>query len=415
MNYFKKALLLFALFTSFISYSQDSLSVLFIGNSYTYVNDLPTLFLNVTQSLGDNATIDSKSNGGYTFQNHLTDPLTHTKIGSQAWDYVVIQGQSQEPSFPYDQVNINTLPPAVQLADSVYANNYCSQVMYFMTWGRQVGDPQWDSINTFDKMNVRLRNAYLRISDSAEASVSPVGVAWKYVRDNYPTINLYSGDGSHPSMEGSYLAACTFYASLFRKSPVGATYTAGLSATVAGQLQEAAALSVLDSLSTWHLRPKSDITIANFTSTNSGYTVDFENESWRATSYSWNFGDGFNSTDENPSHTYATNGNYTVELIAESVCGNDTTSALINLPLLGLNENESNFELSHTGENQYVLTSDSQLSDVILVDLNGRNMKNFSQSTTELNLNLNDFPSGIYILSFKSNDKVYSRKLVRFF
>jgi hypothetical protein len=151
MNYFKKALLLFALFTSFISYSQDSLSVLFIGNSYTYVNDLPTLFLNVTQSLGDNATIDSKSNGGYTFQNHLTDPLTHTKIGSQAWDYVVIQGQSQEPSFPYDQVNINTLPPAVQLADSVYANNYCSQVMYFMTWGRQVGDPQWDSINTFDK------------------------------------------------------------------------------------------------------------------------------------------------------------------------------------------------------------------------------------------------------------------------
>jgi PKD repeat protein len=163
------------------------------------------------------------------------------------------------------------------------------------------------------------------------------------------------------------------------------------------------------------LRPKSDITIANFTSTNSGYTVDFENESWRATSYSWNFGDGFNSIDENPSHTYASNGNYTVELIAESVCGNDTTSALINLPLLGLNENESNFELSHTGENQYVLTSDSQLSDVILVDLNGRNMKNFSQSTTELNLNLNDFPSGIYILSFKSNDKVYSRKLVRFF
>lgn len=393
--------------------AQDSLSVLFIGNSYTYVNDLPTMFLNVTQSLGDNALIDSKSNGGYTFQNHLSDPLTHTKIQSQAWDYVVIQGQSQEPSFPYDQVNLNTLPPEVQLADSVYANNYCSQVMYFMTWGRQVGDPQWDSINTFDKMNVRLRNAYLRISDSAEASVSPVGVAWKYVRDNYPTINLYSGDGSHPSVEGSYLAACTFYASLFRKSPVGATYTAGLNATIAGQLQEAAALAVLDSLSTWHLRPKSDITIANFTSTNSGYTVDFENESWRATSYSWDFGDGFNSTDENPIHMYATNGNYTVELIAESVCGNDTTSALINLPLLGLNENESSFELMNKGENQYVLTSNSQLSEVILVDLNGRKIKQLENAKNEILIDIDSFETGIYFIQFTINGSSFSKKLLR--
>lgn len=413
MNYFKKTLFLLTLFTTLTSYSQDSLSVLFIGNSYTYVNDLPTLFLNVTQSLGDNATIDSKSNGGYTFQNQLTDPLTHTKIGSQAWDFVVIQGQSQEPSFPYDQVNTNTLPPAVQLADSVYANNYCSQVMYFMTWGRQVGDPQWDSINTFDKMNVRLRNAYLRISDSAEASVSPVGVAWKYVRDNYPTINLYSGDGSHPSMEGSYLAACTFYASLFRKSPVGATYTAGLSATVAGQLQEAAALAVLDSLSTWHLRPKSDITIANFTSTNSGYTVDFENESWRATSYSWNFGDGFNSTDENPSHTYATNGNYSVELIAESVCGNDTTSATINLPLLGLNENESNFELIHTGENQFILKSNSLIKNVCLVDINGRKIKQLENASNEILIDINSLEIGIYFIQFNVNGNSYSKKLLR--
>jgi hypothetical protein len=126
--------------------------------------------------------------------------------------------------------------------------------MYFMTWGRQNGDPQWDSINTFDKMNLRLRNAYLRISDSAEASVAPIGVAWKYVRDNYPAINLYSGDGSHPSLEGTYLAACGFYASLFRKSPVGATYTAGLSAAIAAQLQVAAEMTIIDSLEIWDLR-----------------------------------------------------------------------------------------------------------------------------------------------------------------
>ncbi|MFN5032289.1 MAG: hypothetical protein ACK5FX_08725, partial [Flavobacteriia bacterium] len=187
----KKLGLLMLLFISGSNYAQDSISVLFIGNSYTYVNDLPTVFKNLTQSLGDISTVDSKTNGGYTFQNHLSDAVTHTKIQSRQWDFVVLQGQSQEPSFPTDQVNAQTLPPAAALADSVYSNWYCSQAVYFMTWGRQNGDPQWDSISTFDGMNVRLRNAYMRIADSANASVSPVGVAWKYVRDNHPTINLY--------------------------------------------------------------------------------------------------------------------------------------------------------------------------------------------------------------------------------
>jgi hypothetical protein len=207
-------MLIVALMSSGFGFSQDSVSVLFIGNSYTYVNDLPSVFSQLTTSLGDEATVDAKTNGGFTFQNQLSDPVTMTKIHAKPWDYVVLQGQSQEPSFPFDQVNAQTLPPAVSLADSVYANGFCSQALYFMTWGRQVGDPQWDSINTFYKMNNRLRNAYVRIADSAHASVAPVGVAWKYIIDNHPTINLYAADGSHPSLEGTYLAACTFYASV---------------------------------------------------------------------------------------------------------------------------------------------------------------------------------------------------------
>lgn len=244
----KKIIVLLCFFCNANLWAQDSLSVLFIGNSYIYSNDLPGMLNALTTSLGDEISYDSKVNGGFTFNNHLNDPQTHVKIKNKPWDFVVLQGQSQEPSFPYSQVNTNTFPQAVQLADSVYVNRYCSQAMYFMTWGRENGDPQWDSINSFYKMNDRLRLAYLRIMDSAQASVSPVGSAWRYVRDNDPSIQLYSGDGSHPSVSGTYLAACTFYASLFRKSPEGATYTAGLTPSVAALLQNAAAITVLDSL-----------------------------------------------------------------------------------------------------------------------------------------------------------------------
>jgi len=323
---------------SFQLKAQDSISVLFIGNSYTYVNDLPTVFTNLTSSLADIATVDSKTNGGYTFQNHLSDPITHTKVHSKPWDYVVLQGQSQEPSFPTSQVNQQTLPPAVSLADSVYANWYCSQAIYFMTWGRQNGDPQWDSISTFDGMNVRLRNAYMRIADSAKASVSPVGIAWKYIRDTYPTINLYNADGSHPSVEGTYLAACTFYASLFRKTPVGASYTAGLDPIIAGQLQGAAALVVLDSLTNWNLRGKEDLTVAGFTMSNSGNSVQFNNGSEHATSYVWDFGDGTTSVEVDPIHVYLTDGQFNVQLVAMSDCGNDTLTSPVQISYWGLNE-----------------------------------------------------------------------------
>ena len=246
------ASILFAFVTQ-LSWTQDSISVLFVGNSYLSVNNLPQMVQELTNSLGDHILIDSKMNGGFTFQSHAYDATTYDKIHSKPWNFVVLQGQSQEPSFPYDQVNQQSLPYAQQISDSVYSSNECSQVNYYMTWGRQVGDPQWDSINTFDKMNTRLRNAYLRIADSTNASVSPVGVAWKYVRDNYPAINLYAGDGSHPSLEGSYLAACTFYSSLFQKSSVGASYTAGLNPQICAILQQVASSVVLDSIPTWKL------------------------------------------------------------------------------------------------------------------------------------------------------------------
>jgi hypothetical protein len=319
-----------------LSWTQDSISVLFIGNSYLSVNNLPQMVQDLTESMGDHMLMDSKMNGGFTFQSHTTDAVTYDKIHSNPWDFVVLQGQSQEPSFPYDQVNQQTLPFAEKLADSVYASNACSQVNYYMTWGRQVGDPQWDSINTFDKMNERLRNAYLRIADSTNASVSPVGVAWKYVRDFYPAINLYAGDGSHPSLEGSYLAACTFYSSLFQKSCVGASYTAGLNPQTCAILQLVASNSVLDSIPTWKLVHHDSLFSASFVAGVNQYDVLFAATTSSPGNLIWDFGDGSSfGFGQNPTHTY-TPGTYTVTLFASGACGIDTVQQQITVNTVSL-------------------------------------------------------------------------------
>lgn len=353
--------------------AQDSISVLFIGNSYTYVNDLPATLGTLATSLGKEITIDSKTNGGYTFQNHTTDPLTYSKIHSKPWDVVVIQGQSQEPSFPDSQVNTQTLPYAVQLSDSIWSNNPCSNVMYYMTWGRQNGDQQWSEINTFEKMNTRLYNAYMRMADSSDrAMVSPVGRAWSYVRANHPTINLYNADQSHPSAEGTYLAACTFYASLFQQSPVGSTYYGGLPAATAGILQNAAAIVVLDSLDHFHLHPVDEPTQASFSLVQNGETIQLTNTSSRAVTYTWNFGDGQTVSTEHAQHTFGASGIYTVQLTASSVCNSDIFSMQVDVNNLGLSDLVFDQITIKTGNEFIELTSSDTQFSVEIFSVEGK-------------------------------------------
>ena len=68
----------------------------------------------------------------------------------------------------------------------------------------------------------------------------PAGLAFAKSIARRPDLELYVADKRHPSLAGTYLAACTVYASLFGKSPVGNRYTAGLPADVAAHLQQVA-------------------------------------------------------------------------------------------------------------------------------------------------------------------------------
>jgi hypothetical protein len=115
-----KSFILFTilLFVGLQSIAQQTIKALFIGNSYTYYNNLPQLTANIALSLGDTLTFDSNTIGGYTFEQHSTNTTTITKITAQPWDYVILQEQSQLPSFPPSQVQADVLPFADSLDGS---------------------------------------------------------------------------------------------------------------------------------------------------------------------------------------------------------------------------------------------------------------------------------------------------------
>lgn len=354
----------------------SNLKVLFIGNSYVGTNSLPQVYYQLALSGGDTVFVDSNSPGGYTFNQHRSNSTTLSKINSQDWDFVILQEQSQLPSFPPSQVATDVYPYA-RILDSLITDHYpCSKTLFFMTWGRKYGDasncPNYPPLCTYAGMQQRLRESYLEMASNNLAMVAPVGAAFARSMSLDSTLNLYNPDNSHPSIEGTYLAACVFYASTFQSSPMGLSYHFGLSPGVAGFLQQVAHEVVLDSLSTWNLNPI--IPQSSFSSVVNGNTVTFSNTGLNGRNFEWNFGDGFTSALENPQHTYNVAGNYNVQLISSLRCNSDTSNAIVTIgPTHIAEENQSPKPLINSNSGQcYLSNLTPSPLDYFLYDVTGR-------------------------------------------
>lgn len=260
----KKALLLTALIALFkISFAQEpkEINVLFLGNSYTYVNDLPHLISELTKETDNSIEYESVCPGGCTLFQHVDSNVSMGKIKEGKWDYVVLQEQSQLPSIDY--YRHNAMRPSYQtLYDSIMFYNPEATVVGYMTWGRRYGGQQCVNFGEglycsadfadFNHMQDTMTVAYCENAYYTDSWTAPVGEAWREAMTEDPNIVLFSSDNSHPSYEGSYLAACVFYAVFYQESPVGRPF-GDLTEETATMLQNVAHRVVFDNLETWNI------------------------------------------------------------------------------------------------------------------------------------------------------------------
>jgi len=401
----------------FLLFAQQK-TALFIGNSYTSVNNLPSLTSQLATSLGDTLVTGANTPGGYTLQGHTTNVTTLGNIALGTWDFVVLQDQSQRPSFPPAQVATDVYPYAEELVSKIRQANQCAEPMFYMTWGRENGDQQncssYPPLCTYDGMQERLRTSYTEMADSNNASVSPVGVAWKYTRDNYPSIDLYANDGSHPSMAGSYLAACVFYASIYRKSPQGASFISNLSQTTATTLQEVAKLIVIDSLATWRIGANdvvvdsiimtpysSTCEIINFSTVNNATNFSWFFQYGNENSYDANGGYDSDTTDEygatsnvqSPNIYYNVSGTHNVILIASNNCTSDTLTTQVTIDcIISIEENELGYKIIKGNEKVYIEFVNKTNKRIVMYDLNGKKIIEKQTGDKLVNFDLNLLP-----------------------
>jgi hypothetical protein len=182
-----------------------SLNVLFIGNSFTARNDIPGLIAQLAAARGlqfDHQLIQA---GGASLRMHWNKGDAQRAIEQTRYDYVVLQEQSTLPLKNPQRMHEN-----IRLFDQAIKASGAKTALY-LTWARQNAPETQGAIT----------EAYTTIGKELGATIVPVGVAWQSFLQQHPSPVLHEKDLSHPTLAGSYLAACVFCAALFGENPIG--------------------------------------------------------------------------------------------------------------------------------------------------------------------------------------------------
>ena len=209
--------------------------VLFLGNSYTYVNDLPGVFRDLARAAGRNVETAMVANGGETLAQHAASTDSTGAIGSSRWQVVVLQEQSEIPSVEALR-QAQMYPAARSLVGLIRADG--ATPVLLETWAHQGGWPDYGL--DFAGMQAAIDQGYGTIAGELKVSVAPAGKAWQDVVQADPAISLWQPDGSHPTPAGTFLAACVLYTRIFGPCPTGSGYSDGLPSSVTAALLQIA-------------------------------------------------------------------------------------------------------------------------------------------------------------------------------
>jgi hypothetical protein len=183
-----------------------ALRVLFIGNSLTYVNDLPSLVAALAEAAGETPPeFGAVVACGFSLEDHWRQGEARKAIERGKWDFVVLQ---QGPSASAEGRALlvryaRRFAPEIRRAGAKPA--------LYMVW------PSAGRRQDFGGVC----DSYRLAAEDIRGMLLPAGEAWRRVEKRAPKLALYSSDGLHPTVAGSYVAGAVIYAQLYGRSPIG--------------------------------------------------------------------------------------------------------------------------------------------------------------------------------------------------
>ena len=194
------------------------MNILFIGNSYTYYNDMPAILEQLARDNGKDVTVTAVTKGGRKLIGYK-DPFDATTVKltealQRHYDVCVLQEQSVLPITGFDTF-IEGLAFVIDMV-----KEHADKFILYATWGRKAGskvllEHNWDT----ECMTQMLAESYQKAADRFNTEISPVGKNFLAASRTLTETDLYDPDLSHPSYAGSVLSALTHYRTIFKEFP----------------------------------------------------------------------------------------------------------------------------------------------------------------------------------------------------
>jgi len=202
---------------------QNRQRVLFVGNSYTHFNMLPSMVKRLAHSISSTDRFYSQAytKPGYTLQMHWRRGQALSLIKSGHFSHVVLQAHSLDPIDRPGQFT----QYSEKFASLISRVN--AQTILYETWARHPAHSIYrdhTKVHSSDDMLSQIETVFQSTSNRIGAQLAPVGTAFHQTMNTFPEITLLRPDGSHPSYSGSFLAACVIFGVITGLDPQDSSY-----------------------------------------------------------------------------------------------------------------------------------------------------------------------------------------------
>lgn len=181
--------------------AKKTTKIMFVGNSLTYYHNIPKLLEEIGKLDHQKIKTTSFTNPDYSLEDHWNEGKVQNALQKEHFDFVVAQQGSS--ALPESQIMLKNY--AQKYAQE--CKKFGTELNLYMVWSMKS--------RSFDFDNVIY--SYTEAAKFVNASLSPVGLAWKKVWEIMPNIVFYEQDGLHPTKKASILASMVIYAKLFKK------------------------------------------------------------------------------------------------------------------------------------------------------------------------------------------------------
>ncbi len=411
----KCLLIVMALITFSANAQTDTTRVLFIGNSFTYTNDVPTLVQGLANAAGYQLKFVMHAPGGISVGDtaqgtsaHMNNPIVFDLIRSDNWDFVSLQdnqGRFIYGNCHFPDTNVSKVVRGhIKIRDSVHYYHPCAHMLWFAGWGPKNGYAGISSTGSGLIDNIYYN--YKCLKNTAGEIISPIGKAWERAIDTIPAADPWGPDETHESLAGAYLTAAVIFTSIYRMNTETVAFDGGLDSTTARTFRRIAYQTVMDSLAPTNLShyiPDISIGAASLTAT-AGFT-----------SYKWYHNDTLIGTSTANIFSTTTSGCYYVVATDSNSCDNRSVEKCF-VPS-GVQEIAAS-----TGIAVYpvpatdllnIITSELEKTSITITNSMGRVVRELAHASAKEQISIADLPGGIYFITVVSEGQTYRQRFVK--